>query len=261
MTSNFFQDIMKDVGKVEQQMLGPDYQYYKYINTPGEMGMSSEGNLPTLERDVQGLISYVQLLVQGNGDASKTGQPLGNKFFLRTGAKCAAPDGSEKNRYIYINNVPNGNIPFISAGLGVNFTEFRGLIPGTMEDLNRLSPYGIMQAFMSGPTPPCYKITMETIDVNNNKSVDSQYVTVDDIKRMDGCDFVIDPIPMQGKRSRINPITGVQCNEAFGNMTTSLSPGTYGTRDESFPTDPFHQMYFICLSILGILFLYKIAEK
>jgi hypothetical protein len=259
MSSNLFQDIMKDLATVEQEMLGPDYQYYKYINTPGEMGMSADGNLPTLEKDVQGLISYVELLVQGNGNASKTGQPLGNKFFMKTGAKCMAPDNSEQDRYIYINNVPNGNIPFISAGLGVDFTEFRGLIPGAMEDLNTLSPYGIMQAFMSGPTPPCEKITMETIDVNNNKSIESQYVIVNDIKRMDGCDFNVPP--MQGKSSGVNPLTGVPCRQGFQNQTTQFSPVSYGTRDEAFPRDPIHQMYFICLSVLGILFLYKIAEK
>ena len=28
----------------------------------------------------------------------------------------------EVDRYIYVNNVPQGNVPFISSGLGVNFT-------------------------------------------------------------------------------------------------------------------------------------------
>jgi len=255
--SNFFQDIMANVQNVEQELLGPDYEYYKYINAPGEMGMSTNGDLPTLERDVNGLISYVQLLVEGDGNASKTGQPLGNKFFMKTGAKCMGPDNQEKDRYIYINNVPNGNIPFISSGLGVDFTEFRGLIPGAMEDLNTLSPYGIMQAFLSGSTPPCEKITMETIGVDNGKGVETQYVTISDIQRMDACDFNIPPMP--GKPTGVNPVNpNSKCRQAFQNMSIPLSPANY---DKDFPKNPLHQMYFICLSVLGIYLLYKIAEK
>ena len=256
-SGNFFQDIMTNVQNVEQQYLGPDYQYYKYIKTPSEMGMSTKGDLGTLAKDVNGLISYVELLVAGNGNASKTGRPLGNKFFLKTGAKCMGPDKKEKERYIYINNVPNGNIPFISAGLGVNFTQFRGLIPGAMEDLNTLSPYGIMQAFMEGGTPPCEKITMETINVNNGKGVESQYVTVSDIKRMDACDFNIPPMP--GKPTGVNPLNrDSKCRQAFQNMSIPLSPADY---DEDFPKNPIHQLYFICLSVLGVYMLYRIAGK
>jgi hypothetical protein len=74
------------------------------------------------------------------------------------------------DRYIYIDNIPDGSIPFISQGLGMNFSEFRGLIPGAMGDLSVLNPFTIMQSFLSGSTPPCQKLTMETIDNNNNKS-------------------------------------------------------------------------------------------
>jgi hypothetical protein len=257
MSSSFFQDIMTNVTNVEQELLGPDYQYYKYINTPSEMGMSTNGDLGTLGKDVNGLISYVELLVAGNGNASKTGQPLGNKFFMKTGAKCMGPDKKEKDRYIYINNVPNGNIPFISAGLGVDFGEFRGLIPGAMEDLNTLSPYGIMQAFLTGSTPPCQEITMETIGVDNRKGLEKQYVTDNDIQRIDACSFNVSPMP--GKPAGVNPMNPkLTCRQAFQNMSIPLSPADF---DKDFPENPVHQMYFICLAVLGIFLLYKIAGK
>ena len=31
---------------------------------------------------------------------------------------------------IYVNNVPNGSIPFLSSAMGSNFSTFRGLVPG-----------------------------------------------------------------------------------------------------------------------------------
>ena len=54
------------------------------------------------------------MLVTGKGRASKTGKPLGNKFFLKTGGQCNPIDkkGNTVDRYLYINNVPDGSIPF-----------------------------------------------------------------------------------------------------------------------------------------------------
>ena len=40
-------------------MLGPDYAYYDYIKTPGELGMSPDGNLSATADDVGALINYV----------------------------------------------------------------------------------------------------------------------------------------------------------------------------------------------------------
>ena len=85
---NFFDKALKDVDNLEQELLGPDYKYFKQINTPSEIGMSSEGSISTLTYDIVGLINYVKLLAEGGGSASKVDGPLGNKFFLRTGAKC-----------------------------------------------------------------------------------------------------------------------------------------------------------------------------
>lgn len=60
---------------------GPTYPYYKNIKTPTQLGMSSNGTLSALGNDINGLINYVSVLVEGNSKASATGRPLGNKFF------------------------------------------------------------------------------------------------------------------------------------------------------------------------------------
>ena len=118
--SNFFTDILKNAKEVEEELLGPDYPYYKYIKNPSELGMSGDGSLKQLGKDIDGLVNYVELLVSGKGNASATGQPLGDKFFLKTGGKCTDKStGQEVDRYIYIDNVPAGNIPFISSGISL----------------------------------------------------------------------------------------------------------------------------------------------
>ena len=138
--SNLFEEVLKDAQGVEEKLLGPSYPYYKNIKDPSEIGMSDKGSLKALGKDIDGLINYVEVLVTGKSKASATGGPLGNKFFLQTGAKCVDTKTDEQvTRYIYVNNIPQGNIPFISDGLGVNFSEFKGLIPGAMSNLNVLN--------------------------------------------------------------------------------------------------------------------------
>jgi hypothetical protein len=208
--------------------------------------LSDNGSIQQMAQDVNGLIQYVEVLVTGNSQASATGGPLGNKFFLQTGAKCAAVDknGQQVDRYIYIDNVPAGNIPFISSGLGVDFSEFKGLIPGAMSNLNVLNPFAIMSAFMSGSTPPCQELTMQTIDVNNNQSTETQYVTLSDIKNMDPCSF----------QNGQNPATGASCQETF-------QTGVGKDASPVMSDDPVDQIYFASLAGIGIYILYRLMEK
>ena len=102
--SNLFQEVLTNAKATEEKYIGPDYPYYKYIKTPSEIGMTDEGSLKALGKDIDGLTSYVELLVSGQGNASATGQPLGNKFFLQTGGKCRdKATGQDVDRFIYIN--------------------------------------------------------------------------------------------------------------------------------------------------------------
>ena len=249
--SNLFEDVLKDAKGVEEKLLGPTYPYYNNIKTPSQIGMSDKGTIQQMSKNINGLIEYVELLVSGNSKASTTGGPLGNKFFLKTGAKCTAIDNctdpndpstcQKVDRYMYIDNVPEGNIPFISSGLGVNFSEFKGLIPGAMGNLNVLNPFAIMRAFLSGSNPPCQSVTMTTINNDNVKSSESHYVTLVDIANMDPCAFP----------DKKNPANGKKCKETF----QSLHPAP------AIPDDPMAQVYFASLSVVGLYILYRLMEK
>jgi len=244
MSNNIFEDVLQNANTVQDKLLGPTYPYYKNIRTPSEIGMSSDGTLSALGNDINGLIQYVEVLVSGNSRASATGGPLGNKFFLQTGAKCQDTASNQQvDRYIYVNNVPEGNIPFISSGLGVNFSEFKGLIPGSLGNLNVLNPFTIMQSFLSGSTPPCQELTMQTIDINNNSSSETHFVTLVDIQNMDPCSF------SNGQ----NPITNVNCKETFKNNDEY--------ENIELPSDPLAQIYYFSLTCVGLYIFYKFMQK
>jgi hypothetical protein len=239
--SNFFKDIEADADKVESDLLGPSYKYYKHVVPPSGLGMSSEGSLDALERDASGLIDYVELLVSGTGKASTTRMPLGDQYFLRTGAKCTdVKTGNKQTRYIYINNIPTGNIPFISEGLGMDFPGFKGLIPSVLQDMGEMNPLGLFKGFMAGEAPKCQELTMFTTpsSMNKNKRMQTKFVTQSDIKEMDPC-----TMPLY---KYINPISGKRCREAFS-MNESTSTMTEQTND-----DYIFQLY-ICL-ICSLIF-------
>jgi hypothetical protein len=243
---DFFTRVLGDVNELQEDLLGPNYDYWKNVNTPSEIGMSSDGNLSTLATDVEGLISYVELLVTGSGKASKTGKPLGNKFFLETGGKCKVKGSDDvAKRYIYINNVPTGSIPFISSGLGMDFSDFRGLIPGLMSNVTRVNPLEIFQSFMMPAQPECQELTMEVIDSNNNVSEETHYVATMDIKNMDPCQFP----------EKRNPVTGKNCVEAMSNMNPKK-------QDTSIiPDDTLTRLYMLGISGLGLYVLYRLMSK
>ena len=237
--STMFQEVLEDAKAVEEKYLGPSYPYQDFIKSPDDIGMSDKGDLNTLGKDIDGLIAYVELLVTGDSKASATGGPLGNKFFLQTGAKCTNKDtAEEEDRYIYIDNVPTGNIPFISSGAGEDFSDFKGLIPGVMSNLNAFNPFTIMQAFLEGPEPDCQEITMETIDVHNNKSSESHFVALVDIGNLDPCIFP----------DKTNPKTGTACKEAFQNNNSY--------KKKQAKNDQMTQIY---LASLGVLLIYMLV--
>jgi hypothetical protein len=203
--------------------------------------------LSTLATDIDGVIGYVSLLVSGNSKASATGRPLGNKLFLNTGAKCTdVKTKQDVDRYIYINNVPVGNIPFISSGMGVNFSEFKGLIPGTMSALNVINPFAILQSFLSGPKPECQEVTMETIDIHNNRSTESHFVSLIDLKNMDPCVFM----------DKYNRFSDKRCVEAFTERKKNNIQSMFKV-----PNDIIAQSYFASLGVLGIFILYSMMNK
>jgi len=180
--TSFFNKIAKGMDGVEESMLGPDYKYYKHIRTPGAMGASSKGTMGAMGKDVGAIINYVELLVSGGGPASDTGRPLGSKFYVKTAGKCKDVETKKVvPRYIYIDNVPDGNIPLISSGLGVNFSEFKGLLPGVLEDAGALNPMSLFSAFQQGATPACKEVSFPVIGDDRANHPTSGHVAMAEI--------------------------------------------------------------------------------
>jgi len=235
--------------------LGPNYPYWDYIKSPSQIGISTKGTFNALAADVKGLMAYSDILISGSGPASATGRPLGNQYFLNSGGQCcSSPDVSGNcssddtvDRYIYINNIPDGSIPFISNDMSNSPDAPKGLLIGILEDVGVLDPFTLFSAFTGKSTPSCRQITLQTTDVSNNVSQGTQYVADSDITSINPCLFTDNPY-----NSRINPVSNAKC-EGFSNI------GLNNNYNNDFPTDPIIQLYFFLILILGLYILYKVS--
>ena len=246
-----------------------DYPYYKNIRSPGNLGMSDRGTMAVLGKDIKGLMNYVEVLISGKSRASKTGQPLGNKFFKKTSATCTIGEGKGKKtvpRYLYFNNIPTGNVPFISAGMGTTFHDFRGLLPGMIEKLGSIDPSAITQAFFEKGVPECRPLSMEVIDNTNTKTIETNYVALSDIKNMNPCLFP------NGQ----NPITNANCPNKTSDQRNYRAPPrisrsgfTNQTDSEPIsnvsvsiiPDDMVVQAYFASIGLLAIYIIHLLYTK
>jgi len=84
----------RDTDHAKHKYLGQTYPYHKNIMGPEYLGMTTEGSIDALGKNIVGLINYGQTLITGDGHANakvnreKTDEPLGDKFFMKTMGTC-----------------------------------------------------------------------------------------------------------------------------------------------------------------------------
>ena len=68
MSDNMFQEVLQDPKAAQEKYIGPDYPYYKYIKTPSQIGMSSEGSLNALGKDITGVSKLCRIVSVWKGE-------------------------------------------------------------------------------------------------------------------------------------------------------------------------------------------------
>ena len=257
--SNFFNDVANDITKLEKEFLGPKYPYQKYIRSPTEMGMSGDGSMKALNNDISGIVNYVNLLVSGKSYASKTGGPLGDRFFLKTGGQCK--DVKSKKlvpRSMYVNNVPTGVVNFIPLMPSMKVGDsFRGIVPGIFNDLGSINPLAMFSAFMQGNEPACASVTLRTIDENNRASKQTAFVPINELRQLenDG-DIPKGTVTSQMIREMNDSST---TKEAFLNMclNNKLTESSSLLKKE----DNFQTLYYSSVAALVLYLFYRLLRK
>jgi hypothetical protein len=178
-----------------------NYSYFKNIKTPDQLGMTPGSSLSNISDGVAGLVNYVNLLVEGTSPASVTGKPLGNKYIIATNQKCSSPDG-DVTRSLYFDNIPSGSLGLMDSGMGSSFTEFKGLIPGALEDVISIAKLDFFSAFTSMEAPKCVNVELKTIGIDNSEGQEKAYIALEDLNDISPCNFT----------DGYNPGTKVSCD-------------------------------------------------
>jgi hypothetical protein len=153
-SNSLWSDIENGASNVQTDLLGPSYSYADSITGPSSLGVGSNGSFGQLGTNANAISYYTQALITGN-------PPLGNQFFVNTGGMCTAPNGSLQPRYNYINNMSTGAgaLPPAISELG---SDFNGLIPGVVDDIEGLNPLHLFSALVADANPPCVCMSCPT---------------------------------------------------------------------------------------------------
>ena len=179
---------MENVDK-DVSMIDPAYPYTAMIRPPTDpsMEISEKGTKNALAKNIRGIISYVGMMSYGDTRASNvvssngTFLPLGGKNFMKTLLKCKDVEtGDTVNRYVYMNNVPTGRIPFMDG----TETNFRGLVPGMVGNLERMSPLNTISRMFEASVPPCKKVKLQVINDNRLNRTMERHVALSDLKTL-----------------------------------------------------------------------------
>jgi len=234
-------------GTLGGNFLGPKYNYHTKIASPKELGMSPDGNMKALGKDVTGLISYIEVLVDGGGKANKTGRPLGDKFFLKLLTKCKDVNtGKDVDRYFYVDNQIDGNIPL--PGFEVS-TGLKGLLPGAVSDVLSLDPTMLLKGFVEGAKPWCKAVTKEVINDNNQSFDKTHHVALSDLDPSE-LNSVDKAKLSKFKKDAANNNKDGQC-ESFTNINSFQK-----IIDNELP-----RTYIFGISLLYIYILYRMMHK
>jgi hypothetical protein len=137
-------------GTASESIMGPSYSYVDHIQSPSALGVGSDGTISQLSRNTGGIIQYVQYLISGPA--------LGNRFFVKTGGMCKAPDGTTQPRSNYVNNVTDAADALpesMRRDLGGLASDFNGLVPGMIQDIGGLNPISLFNSLAADSVPTC----------------------------------------------------------------------------------------------------------
>jgi len=137
-------------GGTGTSVMGPSYSYVDNIQSPSALGVGSDGSMSQVARNIDGITTYVQYLISGPA--------MGNRFFVKTGGTCTAPDGSSQSRSNYVNNVTDAAEALpesMRRDLGGLASDFNGLIPGMIQDVEGLNPVSLFNSLSADSVPTC----------------------------------------------------------------------------------------------------------
>jgi hypothetical protein len=154
--NSLWTDVQSKSSNATTSVMGPSYSYADNIQGPASMGVGSQGTFSQIGTNSGAITNYVNYMISGPA--------LGNRFFVNTGGTCTDSSQTVQSRFNYINNVSDGADVLPDAmkqDLGGIASDFNGLLPGMLQDLEGLNPLHLMGAIAADSEPTCDCYTCE----------------------------------------------------------------------------------------------------
>ena len=167
--ASIWSDLTNGEESISNDIMGPAYSYADHIQGPSSLGVGTDGNMSQLARNTGAITQYIKYMI--------TGPALGNQYFIATGGQCIAADGSTQDRSNYINNVSSGSdlVPAsMKQELGGLGSDFNGLIPGMIQDVEGLNPVTLFSSLAADSIPACKCYTCPTVNGTESKFLTSE---------------------------------------------------------------------------------------
>jgi hypothetical protein len=164
MSNPIWDTVNNSPSQATESIMGPSYSYSDNIKGPSSMGVGSRGTVSQMATNTGAISEYIKYMISGPA--------LGNQYFVNTGGSCIAPDNSTQSRHNYINNIASGAdiLPeAMKTNLGGIASNFNGLLPGIMEDTEKLNPISLFSSLAADSTPACDCYTCPTSGGSESK--------------------------------------------------------------------------------------------
>jgi hypothetical protein len=156
------------------------------------------------------------------------------------------------SRWIYVNNIPDGSIPFISNSAdGQTMDDLRGLIPGALGNLGALNPVQLFNGFTAGTYPDCAEVTLQTVNNNNVRNRETRHIALVEMVEMNPCHFPNGRNPASGKTcppdKRIEGLTSMgnlAGSSGVAYQTSHRSPLSYNIGGSATKSSPMTGLSF-----------------
>jgi hypothetical protein len=172
--------------------------YSSRIKSPREMGVTSKGKLKYLVKDVKGMLSYVDVLIDdGPWKAvkknSKKMNAIGSSALINTSTKCTDTNTNDKvDRYIYMDSIPKGTN--------------KSLLFSIFYDVENLNPLSLLDNLNADNN--CREVELLEREEDGDEKYNKGHVNISEIEDIHPCMF----------KDNTNIITKKKCREKFSSF-------------------------------------------
>ena len=139
---------------------------YAVPGEPDRPHLNSGTRAKDIKNNMNALMAYIKLIMTSDSEANPMSpEALGDKYFLKTTQTCKLDNGKTVDRYMYIQNAPDGRYNIINLPV----SNINGLLPGMVTNLVKSNPASLFMALANSGDNECVEVTAKVTPYINGQ--------------------------------------------------------------------------------------------